>query len=106
MALTKFKVFIEATAERDLFAILLYIADSLKESVLARRIYFSIKEQILTLSKLPFRYKVLEEEPYASQGVRRMPVENYLVFYVADAQKNEVHVLRVLYNRREWRNLL
>jgi plasmid stabilization system protein ParE len=35
-----------------------------------------------------------------------MPVENYNAFYVVDELKHEVHVIRVLYKRREWQKLL
>ncbi len=33
-------------------------------------------------------------------------VENYIAFYVVDEAKREAHVLRILYNRREWQDLL
>jgi len=39
-------------------------------------------------------------------GVRKLFVENYIVFYIVDEDKREVHILRILYNRREWQTLL
>ena len=60
----------------------------------------------MSLSELPERYAVIDEQPYNEIGVRKMLVENYIVFYVADRQQNTVTVLRILYNRREWHNLL
>ena len=62
--------------------------------------------QILTLNKMPFRYSVVNEEPYRSMGVRRIPVENYTAFYVVDEEGKTVHIFRILYNRREWQYLL
>lgn len=102
----EYKVFIEASAEKDLFGILLYITKTLKQPTIAKRIYTEIKKQIDTLRAMPARQKIVEEEPYAAQGVRKLYVENYMVFYVVDDSKKEVHVFRILYNRREWQNLL
>lgn len=102
----EYKVFIEAAAEKDLFGALLYISATLKQPATAKRIYTEIENQISSLQTIPTRQKIMEEEPYAAQGVRRLYVENYMVFYVVDDGKKEVHVFRILYNRREWQNLL
>lgn len=102
----KYKVIIEGTAENDLIEILDYIGRILHEPRTAERIYFSIKEQILSLSKMPFRYSLIQEEPYRTNGVRRIPVENYSAFYIVDDRDKTVHVFRIIYNRREWMNFL
>lgn len=104
--MTEYKVFIETAAEKDLLGILLYISKTLKQPTIAKRVYTEIKKQVDSLHNMPCRQRVVKEEPYAAQGVRRHYVENYMVFYVVDDSKNEVHVFRILYNRREWQNLL
>lgn len=105
-ALTKYKVIIELPAQRDLQSILRYITNTLKEPVIARRIYTSIKEQILMLNQMPLRHSVVQDPPYAAMGVRKLLVENYIAFYIIDESKCQVHILRILYNRREWQNIL
>jgi toxin ParE1/3/4 len=60
----------------------------------------------MKLDNMPFRHPLVHDETFAARGLQKMPVENYLVFYVADEPKKEVHVLRILYHRREWQNLL
>lgn len=102
----KYKIVIEFPAQRDLHGILHYITDTLKEPVVARRTYTSIKEQILTLSQMPLRHSVVPDQPYAEMGVRMLLVENYIAFYIIDEAKCEVRVLRILYNRREWQDIL
>jgi len=104
--LTHYKIIAELPAQRDLQGILRYLTDVLKEPVIARRIYTSIKEQILTLSQMPLRHSVVQDQPYALLGVRKLLVENYVAFYVVNEEKREVNVLRILYNRREWQNVL
>jgi len=105
-ALREYKVIIELPAQKDLQGLLRYITDSLKEPVIAKRIYTSIKEQILTLNQMPLRHSVVQEQPYAAMGVRKLLVENYIAFYILDEEKCEVHILRILYNRREWQSIL
>ena len=104
--MTEYKIVIEETAENDLVGILSYISDTLHEPGIAMKIYGSIKKEVLTLNKMPFRYAVVNEEPYRSMGVRRIPVENYTAFYVVDEEGKTVHIFRILYNRREWQYLL
>jgi len=101
-----YEVIIEATADSDLRGILKYITEVLKEPTIARRIYSSIKDKILSLMQMPLRNPLVREELFASKGLRWMPAENYSVFYVVDEDLKEVHILRVLYNRREWQALL
>ena len=102
----KYDVVIESTAERDLYGILTYISETLLEPAGAKRIYAAIKEQVLSLSNMPLRYALIDEEPYRSMGVRKIPVENYIAFYIVDEAHDTVHVLRILYNRRDWHNLI
>ena len=101
-----YEVIIETAAESDLRGILRYIAETLKEPALARRIYFSIKAQIQKLNKMPLRFPLVRDEHLAVRGLRWMPSENYAVFYVVDENEREVHIMRVLYSRREWQSLL
>ena len=101
-----FDVIIETTASLDLYGILDYITEVLKVPESAERIYRSIKDQVLSLDEMPYRFPLVREEPFASMGVHLMPLENYNAFYIIDEQKNEVHILRILYNRREWQNIL
>lgn len=83
-----------------------YFTETLKEPASALRVYQSSRYQISKLSAMPARNRVMDDQPYASIGVRRLFVENYVVFYVIDETAMIVHVIRVLYNRREWKSIL
>lgn len=102
----RYKVIIEEAAEKDLNNIVLYIAETLYEPITAQRILFAIREKIMALCDMPLRYSLVKEESYASLGVRKMPIENYTAFYLVDEERREVHVFRILHNRREWQNLI
>jgi len=101
-----YDVILETTASLDLYGILDYITEVLKVPETAHRVYLKIKTQVLSLNEMPHRFPVVREEPFASLGIHLMPVENYNVFYIINEQNRGVHVIRVLYKRREWQNLL
>ena len=102
----EYEVILETTAILDLYSILDYISEILKQPETARRIFLSIQEKVMTLNLMPARHSVVRDEPYATLGVRMMPVKNYIAFYLIDETQLEVHILRILYKRREWQNLL
>lgn len=102
----KYEIEIVKAAEQDLNQIFGYIADVLHEPEAAARLLFSFREAINTLHQLPFRQRPLSEEPYTAIGVRRLFVGNYIIFYSAVEGNSTVHILRVLYKRREWQTLL
>lgn len=104
--MTEYKIVIEQNAENDLVGILSYISDILHEPSIAMKVYGLIKKEILTLNRMPFRFEVVNEEPYRSMSVRRIPVENYTAFYIVDENEKTVHIFRILHNRREWQYLL
>jgi len=57
--------------------------------------YNRIAEKVLKLGVFPERYRIMDSEPEHSMEIRRMPVDNYLVFYVV--KENQVIVTNVLY---------
>ena len=102
----EYNVILEMTAVLDLRGILDYITDILKQPEAAERIFLSIEKNVMTLNFMPARHSIVRDEPYATLGVRMMLVENYIAFYIIDEVNLEVRVLRILYKRREWQNLL
>lgn len=104
--MTEYDVVIGRLAERDIYEAVCYIKEILYQPEAARRIYNEIKTQISLLSEMPQRFAVIAEEPYRSMGMRKTSAANYLIFYLIDEKNKTVSVVRVLYNRREWKNLL
>lgn len=58
--------------------------------------YNRIADEILKLDSFPERFKIIESEPEQTKGIRRMPVDNYSVFYVIKGTR--VIVTDVLYS--------
>ena len=101
-----YQVEITVPAEIDLQGIVNYIAKELREPTTALRVVASIGEAILGLEQLPLRNAPVRDERLANQGMRMLIVENYIVFYIVSEQDKIVHIVRILYGKREWVNLL
>lgn len=104
--MTEYTIDIDKVAEADMYGILDYISNVLLEPNVAICILKEIKKVIVTLDSMPWRHAVIDEEPYRTLGIRKISVKNYIVFYIVDEPKKSVHILRILYNRREWKALL
>ena len=102
----KYKLTIRSAAYADMQEIYNHIAHNLNEPVVAEKIHESIVTGIRSLAELPLRQKLVNAEPYRSYGLRMLRVKNNMIFYIVDQEKAEVHIVRVLYARREWQNFL
>ena len=92
---------ISAQAEADLRSIFEYIAFELQSVQNAAGQLDRLEESINRLDQMPDRYRAYEKEPWHSRGLRVMPVDNYLVFYIPDHDARVVNILRVMYGGRD-----
>ena len=97
----KYAVFTTEKAENDLKEILKYLAHTLKAGETAIKQLERIESAILSLDEMPERFHIYDEEPWKTRELRVMPVDNYLVFYIAKKEEKNVMVLRVMYGRRD-----
>lgn len=88
-------------SKRDLRDILDYITYELQEPQVTVKLVRQITKDILSLNQMPMRYRLYNEEPWQSQGLRCFPVKNYLIFYYPDETKNIVYAVRIIYGGRD-----
>ena len=96
-----YSVVITKQAEEDLHGIFEYISFTLYEPGYAAHKLQKLEQAISRLNYMPERYKKYEEEPWAKIGLRKMPVDNYNIFYFVDNEIEQVTVLRILYSKRD-----
>ncbi len=58
-----------------------------------------LKFEMASLSFMPQRYAIIDREPWKSDGVRKMTVRNFLVYYYI--AKETVWIIAVIYGRRD-----
>lgn len=101
-----YKVVVTDQAKQDLNGIAHYIAVDLQEPITALNQIKRIRAEVFALESMPERYGLVQDEYLAAQGIRKVSVDNYLVFYTADKANQTVSIVRVLYGRRDWNNLI
>ena len=65
-----------------------------------------LENQIVKLDTMPARFPLTDIEPWRTNGIRRMPVKNFVVYYFVDESKKEVWVTAVVYSKRNQLNAL
>ena len=101
-----YKLKLAEPAEADLIDIGMYITHILHSPVAALNLIDEIDKHIVSLEQMPKRYALVSDERLAMQGVRAIPVKNYLIFYIVDDFMKSVTIIRVLYGKRDWVSLL
>lgn len=102
----RYNIKITETARKDLQEITNYIAISLQEREHAKRQLRRIGEAISALETLPERYPLVEYQYLAHKGYRVVPQDRYFIFYQVIKKKQLVYISRILYGKRDWKNLL
>lgn len=92
---------ISAQADVDLRGIYEYIAYELQSPENATGQLDRLEENIMKLDQMPERFRQYEKEPWHSRGLRIMPLDNYCVLYIPDAEKAVVTIIRVMYGGRD-----
>ncbi|SEF92269.1 toxin ParE1/3/4 [Eubacterium ruminantium] len=97
----KYDVTLTEQAESDLRGIFEYIAFDLLSPENAAGQLERIEEIIMSLGDYPEKYNRYDREPWKSRNTRYVPVDNYVVFYIPDIDKNVVSVIRIIYCGRD-----
>lgn len=99
--MSRWSVFYSDAARQDLKNIYEYIAFQLLEKQTAERQVNRIMDVIESLDEMPARFTLYDEEPWHSRGLRKIPVDHFLVFYTAHVKTNTVHIVRIMYGGRD-----
>lgn len=93
-----YRIEIASQADADLRGIYEYIAFSLQAPQNAVGQLDRLEDGILKLTENPERFKRYEKEPWRSRGLRQMPIDNFLIFYILEEEI--VTIIRVMYDGR------
>lgn len=100
----KYSVEVTLQASEQIREIVLYVAKELKNKDAALGLLDAFENAILSLEEFPERVALTQEEPWRSEGVHLLIVENYNVYFWIDDKT--VRVTAVVYQKREQRKQL
>ena len=100
-----YKVIASEASGKDFHDISRYILDQLAPVTVLQMIE-AIGKALMSLSQIPYRCPLVDDERLAAMGYRCLPTKSYLAFFVIDEQMKTVSVERILYARRDWLHIL
>lgn len=83
---------------KDIYA---YIAYELKVPDTAKNQVNRIRKEVRSLDLMPSRYSIVDWEPWRTMKLHKVPVDNYLVFYMVDNNSMIVTIVRIVYCGRD-----
>ena len=101
-----YNVLMTRDAEADVLAIRDYFLHDMRSPATAALHLRAIREEVASLKELPLRYRLLEEEPWHSCGVRSTLARRYLIYYRVDEEKSTVYVMNVVLATRDQLKIL
>lgn len=83
-----------------------YISKVFLEPDVALRWAARVEEELSSLKVMPGRYPLTDEEPWRSEGIHKMPVGNFIVYYWIEGSSQVVWITAIVYGRRDQLNAL
>jgi len=102
----EYRIVLTRRAKDDIVDIGDYITYTLLEPDTAQNFVEGLRKSIASLKDFPNRHALVTDVVLSSQGIHCMPYRNYYVFYEIIAPMYTVIVLRIGYNRRNWKEIL
>ena len=96
-----YQVEITKYAYKQMRDIARYVQIKLKNPDAAKRLLNDLKTAAISLEKMPHRIPLTDEQPWRSEGIRKMPVKNYLMYFFFFLIKSIVYITAVIYSQRE-----
>ena len=101
-----YKINFTAPARQDIKNAVQYIAFTINNITAAIALNTLAYAKINTLSDFPEKYPLVNDISLAHYQIRYIPVDNYLIFYRINKTKEEIQILRFLYAKSNWQNIL
>ena len=102
----KYELRITRAAENDLNETADYIEFVLMNPQAANHLLDAVEETLPTLSEYAERHVLVDDPVLKAWGIRFVQIKNYLAFYTIDESEKRVYIVRFLYGKRNWINIL
>lgn len=104
--MNKWKVILTPECKQEIRDIYSYIANTLLVPETAAKQVGRIMNAVGSLDDMPLRYPLYEREPWRGRGLRKLAVDNFLVFYLPNQNMQEVIIFHTFYGGRNIEDIL
>lgn len=92
---------ITSQAQQQIQEIIHYITYDLKARDAALHLLNTLEDNFNSLAQFPQRIALIDEEPWHTKGIHRLPVKNFLVYFWIDEPNKKVQITAVIYSKRD-----
>ena len=93
-------------ASDDLDEILKYMSIQLDNKAAAKDFFDKVTESINRICSFPELGKLVQNELLTRNDVRRVVIDNYILYYIPDMENKEIYILSIVYGKRNLVNLM
>ena len=90
----------------DIDSIYQYIKENLEAPMAAENLMKEVKQKLEYLKEKPMVRPIIKDELIAALNLRAIKVKNYVVYYSVNEKRQTIRLVRFLYNKRDWINIL
>jgi plasmid stabilization system protein ParE len=83
-----------------------YIKSKLEAPMAADNLIKEILEKLNKVKENPNIRPLVQDKYLASLGYRSISVKNYIIFYIINSDNKYINIIRFLYKKRNWINIL
>ena len=102
----KYNIEYSKDSKEDLIGITKYIKYDLQEPDISKKLIKKIRTEINNLIDNPQKHAIIDDDFIRRLEIRKINVDNYIVFYKINSKKNAIQIVRIMYGKRNWINLL
>ncbi|MFG6378837.1 MAG: type II toxin-antitoxin system RelE/ParE family toxin [Lachnospiraceae bacterium] len=92
---------ITSQAQQQIQEIIYYITYDLRAHDAALHLLNTLEDNFNSLTQFPQRIALMDEEPWHTKGIHRLPVKNFLVYFWIDESNKKVQITAVIYSKRD-----
>ena len=92
--------------QRDLNAVVAYIALSLENKVAATSLLDAVEKSYDGIERMPLMYEACRDPHLKELGYRRAVIQNYIMLYKVDSEAETVYVMRLFHGRQDYEKMI
>ncbi len=92
--------------QRDLDAVIGYIALSLENKIAAASLLDAVEKSYDGIERMPLMYEACHDPHLKELGYRKAAIRNYIMVYRVDEGAKAVHILRLFHSRQDYEKLI